>query len=209
MKSREYNLASVSGDGKFLIWTLKNKLKHPVHGFILAPKTRNIDKNVRALGGTSIAVNSVNKMSTQLVVGSEGGAVFRCSVHPQSGPKTNFEATGHKWSSSAKRVIESIQSNDKSEVVRHVVAYAKQRGIRDIALASLYASKPPISHMYPSCMDFHFDQHTGPVNDISWSPFHRSLFLTCSVDGSVRLYHALQVSRYTAASLLDLILRLL
>ena len=37
--------------------------------------------------------------------------------------------------------------------------------------------------------------HAGPVYAISCSPFHRNLFLTCSTDGSVRLYNLLQVGR--------------
>lgn len=190
--SKDYRLASISGDGKVLIWTLKNKMKHPIRGFLLANKS---ESNSIPMGGTSIAVNPTNKSTIQMVIGSEGGALFRCSAPRNSNGKASFDTSGRKWSSSAKRVVESVNAKDKPDVVRHIVSYAKQQGIRDIDLSTLYASKPPMELMYSNAVDFNFERHTGPVNDLSWSPFHRNLFLSCSVDGSIRLHHVLQVRK--------------
>jgi WD40 repeat protein len=33
-----------------------------------------------------------------------------------------------------------------------------------------------------------YDKHFGPVLGVSASPFNKRLFLTCSADGSIRLY---------------------
>jgi WD40 repeat protein len=41
---------------------------------------------------------------------------------------------------------------------------------------------------------FSYAPHVGPVECISFSPFHRNLFLTCSNDGTVHLYHILSYS---------------
>ena len=38
----------------------------------------------------------------------------------------------------------------------------------------------------------HYDAHAGPVHGIDCSPFFRNLFMSCSSDGSVRLYSALE-----------------
>jgi len=42
--------------------------------------------------------------------------------------------------------------------------------------------------------DFHYTRHVGPIQNVECSPFHRSLFLTCGSDGTVRLYSFLQVN---------------
>lgn len=42
---------------------------------------------------------------------------------------------------------------------------------------------------------FSYIPHVGPVQQISVSPFHRNLFLTCGTDGTVRLYNQLE-SKY-------------
>lgn len=45
----------------------------------------------------------------------------------------------------------------------------------------------------------HFDVHQGPVHTVDCSPFFRNLFMTCSSDGSIRLYSTLE--RHPLASL--------
>jgi len=42
--------------------------------------------------------------------------------------------------------------------------------------------------------DFHYIRHVGPIQNVECSPFHRSLFLTCGSDGTVRLYSFFQVN---------------
>jgi len=44
-----------------------------------------------------------------------------------------------------------------------------------------------------SCVTLALESHKGPVYSVSCSPFHRNLVLTCSTDGSVRVYSMLEV----------------
>ena len=37
---------------------------------------------------------------------------------------------------------------------------------------------------------FKYEPHHGPVQELHCSPFHRNLFLTCSSDGSVKIFNA-------------------
>ncbi|KAJ3303300.1 WD repeat-containing protein 34 [Kappamyces sp. JEL0829] len=43
----------------------------------------------------------------------------------------------------------------------------------------------------PNPVVFCYNPHLGPCTGVSFSPFHRNLFLTCSADGAVHLYHVL------------------
>ncbi|KAI8832372.1 WD40-repeat-containing domain protein [Chytridium lagenaria] len=48
---------------------------------------------------------------------------------------------------------------------------------------------------YTSPTQFSYQPHIGPATGVSFSPFHRNLFLTSGDDGTVRLYHKLQVKQ--------------
>eukprot|EP01012_Entosiphon_sulcatum_P011555 TRINITY_DN1705_c0_g1_i1.p1 TRINITY_DN1705_c0_g1~~TRINITY_DN1705_c0_g1_i1.p1 ORF type:complete len:528 (+),score=92.41 TRINITY_DN1705_c0_g1_i1:65-1648(+) len=41
---------------------------------------------------------------------------------------------------------------------------------------------------------FRFENHTGPVQQIQASPFHRNMFLTCSSDGTVKVFNSYETS---------------
>ncbi|KAI8589714.1 WD40-repeat-containing domain protein [Geranomyces variabilis] len=44
----------------------------------------------------------------------------------------------------------------------------------------------------PNPIQFAYTPHTGPVNAVSCSPFHRNLFVSAGSDGLIRLYNVLQ-----------------
>ncbi|KAJ3158127.1 WD repeat-containing protein 34 [Geranomyces michiganensis] len=44
----------------------------------------------------------------------------------------------------------------------------------------------------PNPIQFAYSPHTGPVNAVSCSPFHRNLFVSAGSDGLIRLYNVLQ-----------------
>ncbi|KAJ8317071.1 hypothetical protein KUTeg_004975 [Tegillarca granosa] len=99
-KRKKFLLVSVCSDGKILIWKLDKK-KHilqVVDGFVLMAQSlpRHLkSKNMRSdkeVGVTCISYNCEDK--DVFVVGSEPGAVFKCSMHAQGEP-----AGGHIVSS--------------------------------------------------------------------------------------------------------------
>jgi hypothetical protein len=73
----------------------------------------------------------------------------------------------------------------------HVENFCKYKGKNEIDMPDIFNSKPDIRKLYPNNISFAFEGHLGPVYGISYSPFHRNLFLTCSLDGSMRLYDLL------------------
>jgi WD40 repeat protein len=53
---------------------------------------------------------------------------------------------------------------------------------------------PVWTTVFPSASSFAFVPHTGAVFGAQFSPFHRNIFITCSTDGSVRIYNSLNPS---------------
>ncbi|ETW06306.1 hypothetical protein, variant 1 [Aphanomyces invadans] len=188
--SREYHIASVSGDGKVLLWQVKDKLSYPVEGFLLSAKwTKAKAKPSVVMGGVALAFRPNDRTNRSFIAGSEGGAVTRC--FSTQVPKGLFKGE-LKWSTNAQRLVGAAPQ--PADVRRHVEAFAKDRKLRDIRVSTVFEAKPDVVSLYSSALDFTFEPHGGPVYDIQYSPFHPSLFLTASSDGTVRLYNYLQKS---------------
>jgi len=69
-------------------------------------------------------------------------------------------------------------------VERHVL----DKGSQEVAASTIFSAKPDIKTLYPAPRSTAYENHMGPVTGTSCSPFIKRLFLTCSTDGTVRLY---------------------
>lgn len=203
----------MSGDGKVLFWRLKDKLAFPVEGYVMhlpagvrgnnnAPSAAvasgggasgnqaALDKKGYVIGGKSLGFCSSDKTSRTFIVGSEGGAVTRCFT---KGMARSSDFKGEKkWTATAARLVGKLPAHRIPAIRRQVEMYATEKKSKEITLAMVYEAKIDPNTLYPSAMDFSFEQHGGPVYDVSFSPFRKSLFLTCSSDGTARIYSYLQ-----------------
>ena len=197
----DYHIASVSGDGKVLFWRVKDKrLDHPIEGYIMHSVDVHVKEGMHktgeyVLGGKSIGF-SQDKTSRTFVIGSEGGHVARCfaksSIAMGKTRLSDLFKGDKKWTVTACRLVGMLPTEQLVAVRRQVEAYATEKRVKEITLGTVYEARVNPFHLYPNAMDFYFDPHSGPVYDISFSPFRKNLFLTCSLDGTVRLYNYLQ-----------------
>uniref|UniRef100_K3WD36 Uncharacterized protein n=1 Tax=Globisporangium ultimum (strain ATCC 200006 / CBS 805.95 / DAOM BR144) TaxID=431595 RepID=K3WD36_GLOUD len=203
VQAAEYNIASVSGDGKVLFWRLKDKLAYPVEGYVMhlpgtGTSASNNSNSVHlaasgsterkgyVIGGKSLAFCSNDKTSRSFIVGSEGGAVTRCFSKGMA--RSSYFKGEKKWTATAARLVGKLPSQRIPAIRHQVELYATEKKSKEITLAMVYEAKLDPNSLYPSAMDFAFEQHGGPVYDVSFSPFQKSLFLSCSSDGTARVY---------------------
>lgn len=200
----------MSGDGKVLFWRLKDKLAYPVEGYVmhLPPSTRGNNNSSgssttsalqrgatdsgkgHVIGGKSLGFCVTDKTSRSFVVGSEGGAVTRCFT---KGTTRASDFKGEKkWTATAARLVGKLPAQRIPAIRRQVEQHATEKKSKEITLAMVYEAKIEPTVLYPSAMDFSFEPHGGPVYAVSFSPFRKSLFLTCSSDGTARISSYLQ-----------------
>jgi WD repeat-containing protein 34 len=196
-----YRLATVSGDGKVLFWSLNNQLSNPVEGYRLtaaaaASSTRGSSRgsaqlgSTAALGCTALSFPAEGKLLTSLIAGSEGGALLRCNVLNSI---VHTELESGSWSTDALQLLQRIASSTRSsDVKRTVDDYARAQRLKRVTLETVYAAKPDVTALYSAPQPFLYERHNGPVTAVDASPFHRSLFLSCGIDGVARVYSALQ-----------------
>jgi dynein intermediate chain 1 len=63
--------------------------------------------------------------------------------------------------------------------------------LREVQVQTIFDAKPDIKLLFPSPFTANYEKHLGVVTGVNCSPFLKRLFLTCSVDGAVRMYDVL------------------
>ncbi|KAG6615377.1 WD-40 domain-containing protein [Phytophthora cinnamomi] len=198
IQTNDYNIASVSGDGKILFWRVKDKLAFPVEGYVMhlpgttASKSNNDETRAAVIGGKALAFSSIDKASRAFVMGSEGGVVARCFAKAASNVRSSDFKGEKKWTATAARLVMKLPASKVPAARRQVEAYASAKRSKEVTLATVYEARLDPATIFPSAMDFVFEPHTAPVYDASFSPFRKSLFLTASADGTTRVYSTLQ-----------------
>ena len=77
------------------------------------------------------------------------------------------------------------------EVKKRVERHVQDKGEKDVYAPTVYQAKPNIKLLFPTAMNASYEKHMGPCLGVACSPFVKRLFLSCSSDGSVRLYDTL------------------
>jgi WD repeat-containing protein 34 len=88
-------------------------------------------------------------------------------------------------------VLSNLSVKAVNEVRKKVERYAQDKGEREVNVQTIFNAKPDIKMLYPSPFTNNYEKHMGPVTGCSCSPFIKRLFLTCSIDGVVRMYDVL------------------
>lgn len=164
--SNKFLISSVSADGKLLFWSLKNKLKHPIKGYLLTPQggARNKGPYPAAHGGVCLSTMEQGSGSSAktkwLLIGQEGGHVMRSQVAkliPSGSSIASLTAESFKNATYAEDVYSSIHKSGSNS-----------GGV------------------------FYYESHVGNVNAIDASPYHRSLFVSVGNDGDIHLCNLLE-----------------
>jgi hypothetical protein len=154
-----WNVASVSGEGKVLFWSVENKCLHPIHGHLLAVKAKGKSTRVTA-GGTCMSFQTNGKHSSSFVVGSEGGHLFRCSVREgRSKVQPPADALNDGWTPEGWALLCRLRSSDRNAVRKIVEQHARDNRLHSIGPADVFNSHPPQDKLFPSPIDFAYEAH--------------------------------------------------
>jgi len=179
-----YLLATVSGDGKVLIWDAReNDLSYPARGFML------LGNKKRVIGGRSLSFSPLDPWL--FVVGCETGAVMR-AFRPPPGASMGKPQGQYSWKPSAVALLDQLAANSRLQLQHHVENYCRTAGVKEVSAEVVFNSKPDPAIIFPAPKTTDLEPHAGPVSVATFSPFHRKLLLTGSVDGSVKLYDVVQ-----------------
>lgn len=186
-----HSLISTSTDGKILIWDPENKLDHPTRGHIIARKRKG---QLAMIGGTSLDSNPFD--NSMFILGTEGGTIFKCNLETTSFSDQlkgggNFDALQKRlrWRKDSEKFMETITNQiNQEQIKQEVERYCMDRGFKEVEPIHIFNAKPDINQLYSVPFNFNYEKQYGPNQAISCSPFIRKLFLSCSIDGSIKMY---------------------
>ena len=208
-----YVLASVSADGKMLMWSASNQLKTPVGGFLISSAlfsmtdrdgdgqitreevmaAQHAAQTADLEGGASLSFSSQDP--TTFVVGLEAGKLFKGSLlanELRSGGAICREVGELPWSAAAAALLTRVPQATYHRLKSKIEKDAMLSRAREVNVAHVFEAAPPPRELFASPLTFSYASHAGPVYAARFSPFHRNVFLTASTDGSIRLHNQLQ-----------------
>lgn len=144
------------------------------------------------IGGTSL--DKVNTMEDNTyLVGTEGGAIFKLNIGQPSDQDISHMVSNSqlRWKQDAIQVLANLSVKNVNDVRKIVERYAQDRGNKEVTAETVFSAKPKIANLFPPSITANYERHNGPVTGLHCSPFLKRLFLTCSVDGAVRMYDVL------------------
>ncbi|GAB5362381.1 hypothetical protein AAMO2058_000792000 [Amorphochlora amoebiformis] len=193
-----YKLASASGDGRILFWDVSDKLKYPIRGASIRPTPQYHGHGERfnqypIIGASSLAFSTLD--FHHFIIGTEGGGVLKCENRFAPTRKQKHKDGKLVWTQHVHQFLQVLPTQSRYEVLSCLRKFASKTGTKLIDVAAFFAARPPPLHVYPHASKHSFEKHSGPVYAIATSPFHRNLFLTCSTDGTLRVYHMLKLPR--------------
>jgi WD40 repeat protein len=184
------SLISTSTDGKILVWRYSDMLRYPIKGHLLSTKSKG---EASISGGT--ALDKVNQIEDNTyIVGTEGGSIYKCTIQQPSEQDVSHlvsDKSGLRWKPEALAVLANLSIKGVNEVRKRVERYAQDKGENEIQVQTIFNAKPDIKLLFPSPFTANYERHMGPVTSCHFSPFLKRLFLTCSIDGAVRMYDVL------------------
>jgi len=177
-------LASASTDGRIFIWTTENKFVTPLKGIVLCSEP----SGKKSFGAVAFDVvrNEAGAFAGNFVAGSETGGVCRFRmVHQES---EVLPKAGRKWSKLALEVLKGFRESEIPGMRSLIQRFAEMESLRKIDDKTIFDALERNERIpFPNGIRFRFMGHSGTVNAVSCSPYHRKAFLTASQDGKLML----------------------
>ncbi|KAK3596559.1 hypothetical protein CHS0354_010436 [Potamilus streckersoni] len=185
-KGKRFSLVSIGTDGKILVWKVdrKHQKLSLKDGFVLMnqslPRKMKV-KGVRGdkeIGATCISYNSEDR--DMFLVGSEAGAIFKCSMHAQGNP-----AGSHIVSSIPLRSPVTFTYSPHHGPVYsvecspfHRNAFISSAMDQCIRLYSILQAQPVMT----------IEPGEGYIYSVAWSPIRPTLIAAVAETGNLLLY---------------------
>ncbi|CAD7963377.1 unnamed protein product [Amoebophrya sp. A120] len=187
-QGKKFLLATVSGDGRILLWDVADNLAFPSRGFTLLQRKRTV-------GGRALAFSPFD--SSLFVVGSETGSLIRGMCPAVLADSTQISGErARQWKGSALRILDAVPVSSRMGIQHHVETFLQRQAAtekdQNITAALIFKSKPDPNLLFPQPKTTDLEPHSGPIVAARFSPFHRKMLLTAALDGGVKLFDILQ-----------------
>ena len=185
-----YYIASISIEGRVLLWNPEHKLKYPILGFNLENK---VGRNLIQLNPTVFINNPFE--SCDFRVGTYDGSIYKCNfIKPNfdTGNTHQFifkEKKGVFWRNDVRIFISNMKEKDVSDMKLSIEKKCRDRKIANLTMEEFLKLRPDVNKIYTNAIKYNFEKHFSPLTSINFNFFIKNLIVTTSYDGDLRVYH--------------------
>lgn len=185
-----YYIASISEEGRVLLWNPEHKLKYPVIGYSLKHK---LDRNILQINPTSFIDNPFE--SCDFRVGTYDGSIYKCNFVRPNFDSGNvhqhifMDKQGVVWRNDVRIFISNMKDKDVSDMKKSFEKICKDRRLANLTMEEFLKLRPDVNKIYKNALKLNYERHSSAVTSINFNYFVKNLIVTTSYDGSLRLYH--------------------
>jgi len=185
-----YYIASISAEGRVLIWNPEHQFKFPVLGFNLEHK---ISRNLSQLNPTLFINNPFE--SCDFRIGTYDGSIYKFNF-----TKPNFDTgnihqfifkdkKGVVWRNDVRVFISNMKEKDVSDMKNTIEKKCRDRKINNLTMEEFLKLRPDMNKIYQNGIRYSFEKNFSPLTSINFNYFVKNLIVTTSYDGDLRLFH--------------------
>ena len=184
-----YYIASISVEGRILIWNPEHKFQYPVLGFNCEHK---IGRNIIQINPTVFINNPFE--SCDFRVGTYDGSIYKCSFNKPNFDTGNIhqfifkEKKGVVWRNDVRVFISNMKEKDVSDLKTTIEKKCKDRKIANLTMEEFLKLRPNINKIYQNAVKYTYEKHFSPLTSINFNFFVKNLIATTSYDGGLRVY---------------------
>jgi hypothetical protein len=175
-----------------LIWNLDDKLQYPLMGFSLKFK---IGKNSFPISPTSFCTS--HEVYNYLI-GTMDGNIYKSAFSKPSDSNHDYlfsQGSGSVWRKAVRYLTSNMQDNELAEMKNNFEVFCRDKNIVDFNPEEFFKLKPDINKLYKNSLKMNYEKHISMVTSVASNLFIKGLFLSTSLDGSLRLYNQSSVVR--------------
>ena len=165
-----YYIASISQEGRILLWNPEHKLKYPVIGYCLKHK---FDRNILQVNPTVFIDNPFE--SCDFRVGTYDGSLYKCNFKRPNFDSGNvheiifMEKKGIVWRNDVRVFISNMRDKDVTEMKNSFEKICKDRRLANLTMEEFLKLRPDVEKIYNNALKLNYERHFSAVSSINFN----------------------------------------
>jgi len=164
-------------------------------GYLLKYKSK--DSSIKApLMINPISICENPNESLNFLIGTMDGTIYKCVINKPNDSKYDYifdKTHGMVWRRVVRQLADNMSEKEVMEMKSNMEKYFKDKQIIDINPEEFFAMKPDVNKLYKNGLKSNFEKHISLVNSLAYNTFIKNVFISSSYDGSLRIYHQINV----------------
>jgi hypothetical protein len=149
-----------------------------------------IAKNIYPINSNILAVNPYEHFN--YLLGTLDGNIYKCSfLKPTDSNYDHIfnQSNGIVWRKAVRMLMCNMTEKEIQETKQYMDRFCIDKNIVDLNPDEFFKLKPDPNKLYKNALKSNYEKHISLITGLEYNYFIKNFFLSCSYDGSLRIYH--------------------